>query len=71
MSIILVFLLEKKHSRSSQERKSLNLSNESIKFILEGKNLPTPAKKWSETYQIDRYCQKNFKIFGRLFLIII
>ena len=39
--------------------------------MLEGKNLTTPAKKWSETYQIARYCQKNFKIFGRLLLIIL
>jgi hypothetical protein len=33
---------------------------------MEIKNQTTPAKKWSEIYQIDRYCQKNFKIFGRL-----
>ena len=32
-------------------------------IMLSIQNPSTPAKKWSETYQIGRWCQKNFEIF--------
>ena len=53
-----------KHSRSPQEPKDFHPSKSFIIEQTREKTPTTPAKKWSEIYQIDCYCQKNFKFFN-------
>tara|TARA_Y100000758_G_C15731130_1_gene304734 strand:+ start:262 stop:447 length:186 start_codon:yes stop_codon:yes gene_type:complete len=55
-----------KHSRSPQEPKDFHPSKSFIIEQTREKTPTTPAKKWSEIYQIDCYCQKNFKFFNKL-----